>query len=153
MHIKKTCLIFLLILAINLFSEEFDTVKKPVKAGLLSLAIPGGGQIYNEQYIKSGIVLGLDAYLIGMAYYNEEKRTDFKRKLKNATDPAEIEYCSDQVDEYYKRRQSDYWWIGTTVFLSMMDAYVDAHLYNFDIKKKEIDLRFKENKLTLSYKF
>lgn len=152
-RIKLTLSLVLVLICGSIFAEEIETVKSPMKAGTLSFVIPGGGQFYNDKYLKSALVIGIDSYLVGMAMYNEEKRTDFKRKMKNSTEEAEIQFNSNQVDEYYKRRQSDYWWIGTTVFLSMMDAYVDAHLYNFKTKKKEIELRFEDTKLTLSYKF
>ncbi|HOE91957.1 MAG TPA: DUF5683 domain-containing protein, partial [Candidatus Cloacimonadota bacterium] len=63
------------------------------------------------------------------------------------------QYYKSQMNYHFEKRQSSYWWIGITTFLSITDAYVDAHLYNFDVKKKEVELRFSASSLTLSYKF
>jgi TM2 domain-containing membrane protein YozV len=41
---------------------EYNT-KSPAKAFLLSLAIPGAGEFYNEQRLKAGVFLAVDALL------------------------------------------------------------------------------------------
>ncbi|HPY96872.1 MAG TPA: DUF5683 domain-containing protein [Candidatus Cloacimonadota bacterium] len=127
--------------------------KNPTTASLLSFAIPGGGQFYNESYIKMGIVLLADTYFVSTANYHEEKRQKNKKKMNNATFEQESQYYKSQMNYHFEKRQSSYWWIGISTFLSITDAYVDAHLYNFDVKKNEIELRFSASNLTLSYKF
>jgi len=119
-----------------------------MKAAALSL-FPGGGQIYNESYLKSGIVIGLEAGLVGLAIYHNGKYQDSKKKYGISGDPLDY---SDYV-YYYEQRQSDYFWIGTVVFLSIIDAYVDAHLHDFASKKKKVDLKFEKNALLISYNF
>ena len=37
-------------------------------------------------------------------------------------------------------RNAYLWFLAGAVFVSMWDAYVDAHLYNFDQQRKELDL-------------
>jgi hypothetical protein len=55
--------------------------------------------------------------------------------------------------DYYNKRQSDFWWAGIVIFLSTIDAYVDAHLYDYEDTKQKIRLKFDENMLSLEYKF
>ncbi len=83
-----------------------------------SLAFPGLGQFYNEQYIKAAIVLGGQGTLIGFSIY-------YNNIVKKSTISAEKEFYKD-------RRNLMFWWIGAATLLSMLDAYIDAHLYDFD---------------------
>ncbi len=81
-----------------------------------SLVFPGLGQFYNEQYIKAAIVLAGQGTRIGFSFY-----------YKNRASKIPLE------EEFYKdRRNLMYWWIGAATLLSMLDAYIDAHLYDFD---------------------
>ena len=129
--------------------EEEIKVKKPFKAVMLSLFVPGGGQFYNESYVKSGVVFALEATLLGFTAYHHFKSEDYYDKYKISG--SEEDY-NDYLDYYYKR-ESDLWWLGAVVFLSMMDAYVDAYLFNFKEKKNKIHLKFEDNMISLSYSF
>lgn len=92
--------------------------KSPRSAMIRSLVFPGLGQIYNEQYIKAGIVLAGQSVLIGLRFY-------YNNKANESIDPMDREFYKD-------RRNLTYWLMGATVLLSMLDAYIDAHLYDFD---------------------
>ncbi|MCF7859478.1 MAG: hypothetical protein K9N07_09200 [Candidatus Cloacimonetes bacterium] len=130
-------------------AEEENTRKIPLKAATLSIFIPGGGQFYNEKYVKSGFVLALESGLIGLALYDNNQAEKFYAKYQ--TSMQENDY--DQYVNYYEKRQSDFFWIGMVVFLSMIDAYVDAHLYDFEEKKNKIHLKFEDQTLSLVYNF
>ena len=44
--------------------------KKPLKAAALSTFIPGGGQLYNQNYWKGGAIFILESSLIGLSVYH-----------------------------------------------------------------------------------
>jgi len=144
---KFLIIIFLLLFSISGFTEE--NKKKPLKAAALSLLIPGGGQFYNESYWKSSGVFLLESYVIGLATYHHLKAEDYYQKYAQTENPENY----GKYLEYYNKRQSDFFWVGTVVFLSMIDAFVDAHLFDFETKKKKIHLKFEENTISLSYRF
>ena len=144
---KFLILLIILLLAISAFAEERK--KKPLKAAALSLFIPGGGQIYNEAYIKFGIVGALEGGLIGLTLYHHFKGEDYYDKYKATTDEK---YFKKYTDYYYKK-QNDLWWLGVTVFLSTLDAYIDAHLYNFESEKRKIHLKFDGDTIGFIYQF
>jgi hypothetical protein len=127
--------------------------KNPTLASTLSLVIPSGGQLYNGSFVKAGIVLFSDAYFLKMANYHDKERIKYKNKLNESDNEFEGNYYRRQMNYHMEKRQSSYWWVGITCFLSMADAYVDAHLYNFEFKKNEVEIRFTDSKLTLSYRF
>lgn len=93
--------------------------KSPTGALLRSMVFPGWGQWYNEQKIKAAVVFTAEGFLIGFAVYLNKKVTD--------SEPGSSERIF-----YTDRRNLTYWLIGGVTLLSMLDAYVDAYLYDFD---------------------
>lgn len=92
--------------------------KSPKSAVIRAVVFPGLGQFYNEQYIKAGIVLIGQSVLVGLSiYYNN----------------LASESMTPEGQEFYKdRRNLMYWLMGAGTLLSMLDAYIDAQLFDFD---------------------
>ena len=128
-------------------------VPNPTKATWLALVIPGGGQIYNRKYWKLPIFYGGFA---GCAYaltWNSKMYKDYSTAYKDAmngnmqsssiTDllPPGYKISETQLKELLRKRKDTYRryrdlsifaFIGVYL-LSVIDAYVDADLSNFDI--------------------
>lgn len=130
-------------------------VPDPVKATWLALVIPGGGQIYNRKFWKLPIFYGGFA---GCAYaltWNSKMYTDYSNAYKDAVNenwtssnitdlvsPGYLQIVSkSQLTETLRKRKdtfrryrdlSIFAFIGVYL-LSVVDAYVDAELSNFDI--------------------
>ena len=130
----------------------------PKKALWLALVIPGGGQIYNRKYWKLPIVYG---GIIGCLYamnWNNNMYKDYSQAYLDLTDkdPGTQSYnmflhLGTQIDDTNKARYKDIFkkrkdkfrrWRDLSFFvllgvyaLSVIDAYVDAELSNFDISK------------------
>ncbi|MDP2364422.1 MAG: hypothetical protein Q8M94_11725, partial [Ignavibacteria bacterium] len=58
------------------FSLPSENKKSPVLAGVLSLLVPGAGEIYTEEYLKAGIFIAIEATAIavGIIYNNKGDR-------------------------------------------------------------------------------
>lgn len=125
----------------------------PTHAMLYSAFIPGGGQLYNQAYVKASVVIGLQSYLIGTAFYHDSKMDDYKSKASSSSDPYLTQSYRQRAEEFKDKRTSDIWWIGITAALSVLDAYVDAHLADFEFQKNKLRLRFEDETLTLQYIF
>ena len=121
-------------------------IPNPTKATWLALVIPGGGQIYNRKYWKLPIFYGGFA---GCAYaltWNSKMYKDYSTAYKDAmngnmqsssiTDllPPGYKISETQRKDTYRRYRdlSIFAFIGVYL-LSVIDAYVDAELSNFDI--------------------
>jgi len=116
---------------------------KPKKALLYAL-IPGGGQMYNRKFWKVPIVyagLGFSTYMI---FDNKKKfnRYDQARIYRLDGNPNTVDefvnlYSNDALFKvravYDKNIQVAYIWTGVIYGLSIVDAFVDAHLSNFDV--------------------
>ena len=130
-------------------------IPNPTKATWMALVFPGGGQIYNKKYWKLPIFY---AGFAGCAYaltWNNRMYKDYSAAYKDAVNnnwtaksiteliPARyLERTSaSQVTDLLKRRKDTYRrYRDISVFafiavyaLSVIDAYVDAELSNFDI--------------------
>ena len=139
---KLLIIISTILIFTSLLADEENIKKKPLKAVALSCIFPGGGQLYNGKYLKSGFVFALEGSFISLAIYHHTKAEDYYDK-DNYT----------EYKNYYEKRQSDLFWIGAIIFLSAIDSYVDAHLFDFEEKKKKIHLKFEDNAVALVYNF
>jgi len=121
---SSQCLFFSLLLSYNLSAQinEVDStlIKNPRKAFLFSL-VPGGGQFYNQKYIKGSLVMGLET----LALYSW---LDNSKIYKN----YDSEKYSLRQSRYLEKRNKYAWWVIFLYFYSMIDAMVDAHLSPFD---------------------
>lgn len=147
---KKIIVIIIIfsVFIVTLHSEE-QVAKSPWIAGLLSLTVPGGGQLYNGSWAKFGTAVAIEGTLISMVLYHNKKSNDYYNKYENTLDEN---YYTKYNNNYYKK-QNDLWWLGITVFISTLDAFVDAHLYNFEMEKKKIHLMFDGEILSFRYNF
>jgi hypothetical protein len=147
--------LFLLLVVLLLVSGSLNAMeyaKNPYKAMLFSALLPGGGQVYNNAYIKAVAVVGLQAYLVNSAFYNHDKMEQFEAMMDGSGSFDDLLYQS-RRDKYRDNLRSDYWWIGTVMVLSVADAFVDAHLYNFKAEKDKVRLKFEDKMLRLEYRF
>jgi hypothetical protein len=128
-------------------------VPNPTKATWLAIVFPGAGQIYNRKYWKLPIIYGGFA---GCAYalsWNGKMYKDYSQAYLDIMDsnpntnsyqdllPPGYTYNEEQLKNTLKRRKdmfrryrdlSIFAFIGVYI-LSIVDAYVDAELSNFDI--------------------
>ncbi|WP_294558666.1 DUF5683 domain-containing protein [uncultured Bacteroides sp.] len=128
-------------------------VPNPTKATWLAVVFPGGGQIYNRKYWKLPIIYGGFA---GCAYalsWNGKMYKDYSQAYLDIMDsnpntksyedllPPNATYNEEQLKNTLKRRKdmfrryrdlSIFAFIGVYL-ISIIDAYVDAELSNFDI--------------------
>lgn len=146
----KFNLLLVILLFFNVLKAEEDPVSKiPMKAAALSFILPGAGQIYNENILKASAVIALETTVIGLVIYHHQKTEEnYDRYLQTQLQSDYSRYV-----KYYNKRQSDYWWLGAIVLLSAVDAYVDAHLFDYESQKNKVRLKFATNSLSLEYKF
>jgi len=107
--------------------------KSPLGAMIRSGLVPGWGQLYNEQYLKSGLVFLLEGLLIGGAVVEHRRSEDDRREWKDPTkSDQEREAAWSRYSRRIDKRNTYLWYLAGVKFLSIVDAYVDAHLYRFD---------------------
>ncbi|MEW6654279.1 MAG: DUF5683 domain-containing protein [Bacteroidota bacterium] len=118
--------------------------KSAWRSVLRSAALPGFGQFYNESYWKIPIFWGVLAYL-GYQWNSNNNSYNTYRDLYSAS----LNISRSGLEEYYKKRefyrdQRDMFavFIGLTYFLNLVDAYVDAHLFDFDVETDQVSSNY-----------
>ena len=99
--------------SVNLMNgQNVDSLKNksPAEAAKYALIFPGGGQFYNEKYLKGGILIGLEIY--SLLKFNEYR--------------IDVKYQN--VTSAISKRNKCIWWAFFIYFYGFMDAIVEAHL-------------------------
>jgi len=146
-------LLIALLLLVGLSAlEAVEYVKNPYRAMVYSAILPGGGQIYTDSYLKAAIVIGVQAWFISQAVGDHHNMDKYGSQISHSNSETDA-YNLQQRNKFRNDLRSDYWWIGTTMFLSIADSFVDAHLYNYKAEKSKVRLRFEDKQLKLEYNF
>lgn len=80
------------------FAKNLKNYRSPKMAMLLSLLVPGLGQAYVKQYVKTGIFVALEATAIGFSVAFNNKG---KKQFDDATTFANNNYDYDKMKSYY----------------------------------------------------
>ena len=108
--------------------------KSPWGAVLRSAVLPGFGQFYNESYWKIPVIWGAGALLISGWVYNNNLYNDNKDLYTN-TGQSLYQY---RRDFYRNQRDNFTIYLVVLYILNLVDAYVDAHLYDFTVEEDYI---------------
>jgi hypothetical protein len=113
--------------------------RSPTGALWRSFAVPGWGQFYNGEYLKAGGIIAAQAGTLYMAVDNYLVARKYKREAREApTEELKREKLA-KHNEYII--ETEFWgwlFVGILTF-SMMDAYVDAHLADWDVSDLPAD--------------
>lgn len=128
--------------------QDINTVNAPIskpqysptKAGLYSAVLPGLGQYYNKKYWKIPVVWGGIGTGVGIALWNNKKynryRNAFLAELNGQTHEfSDIPGINKEVlgrtqDKFKRQRDYSIAITGLVYALNIIDAVVDAHLYD-----------------------
>lgn len=104
----------------------------PNRAVLYSVLLPGAGQLYNRDWWKAPIVWAGVGTAIYFIQYNHREFSRYRGLTETADEPLRLQY---RALRDYHRRNRDFTILLTAVGYALVavEAYVDAHLYYFDV--------------------
>ena len=116
------------------------TKKSPGLAMLMSMVLPGAGQVYVHRYITIPIIWGF-GYYFAKAWNDQNNRYIYYRNLFDASrTPDSLGQLSagnalyqSNRDFYRDDRDKFAFYLAITYILNIVDAYVGASLYSFDV--------------------
>jgi hypothetical protein len=122
--------------SVNISSERH--AKSGNLAMLLSAVVPGAGQVYAHRYYTIPIIWGFGAYFASTAIKANQQYEDFRGKFTESVrlDTANHlgnSYFSKARDFYHNQRDEFILYLTLTYLLNIIDAYVGATLYDFDV--------------------
>lgn len=120
--------------------KNSDTVfvmqKSAWGAVLRSAILPGWGQIYNESYWKVPIVWGTMGWFVYAWLDNNRKYNNYNDLYHQFGDNYSINY-KNYRNFYRDQRDTFAIYLCLTYFLTLVDAYVDAHLFDFSVDENQ----------------
>jgi len=128
----------------------YHMTKSPWGAVGRSAILPGLGQIYNESYWKAPVIWGFLGYFISV-WINQnnlykENRDLYEDSISDTNPYGNEEYL--RLREFYRDQRNDFAiYIVLTYLLNLVDAYVDAHMFDFDVSPEPMtnDPKFQLN--------
>lgn len=145
-----TCL-FLSVGSLCAQELEADTIlvqptKKhsPTKATLMSMAVPGLGQVYNKKYWKVPVIYGGMGVSLYFAFSNNKEYQKYKEAyvyrldgdsttIDNFVDVLSEQSLKTNMDAFRRNRDFSYIIAGLFYVMNIIDASVDAHLFTFPV--------------------
>lgn len=118
-------------------------VHSPKKAALYSAILPGAGQVYNRKYWKVGVIAVGAGALVYSLNFNQRNFSLYKGELVKrqqglgGLDEGLALYTDANLNELqdFYRRNRDLTVVGMALLyaLNVIDATVDAHLFDFNV--------------------
>jgi hypothetical protein len=104
----------------------------PGRALLRSAIVPGWGQAYVGHYGKAGILFGGAVTTVGLALRADGRVGDLTARRPLTPDPIERDLLESDIEHWRSERRRWILWSAAVWIYSMLDAYVDAQLHDFD---------------------
>ena len=124
-------------------SIKDNKIKSAKKASILSIILPGSGQIYNKKYWKVPIIYSSLATSIYFICDNQKKLTNYENAYNDRFNGRIDDYIDIynntqliSIIDYYERNRDISMMITAAIYLlNIVDASVDAHLFDFDVSE------------------
>jgi len=113
-------------------TPAFVMQKSPWGAVGRSALLPGLGQIYNESYWKAPVIWGIMGWFTYVWIDNNNKYNDYSELY--VQNPGNDDYKRYR-DFYHDQRDEFAIYFVLTYVLNLVDAYVDAHMFDFSVEE------------------
>jgi hypothetical protein len=108
-------------------------------AMLFSAILPGSGQVYAHRYYTIPLILGFGYYFTSSAIKANNQYMDWRGKysesvrLDSSKSRSGDSYALSVREFYHNQRDEFIFYLALTYFLNIIDAYVGATLYDFNV--------------------
>lgn len=113
--------------------------RSPALATIFSAVVPGSGQIYVERYWTLPLIWGFGYWFVRQYIASDRKydewRLEYSKRLATEVSGPSVNYAKYVRDFYRDQRDSFAFYLALTYVLNIVDAYVGASLYNFDVSE------------------
>ena len=116
--------------------KGYNSTKSAGLAVGLSAVLPGAGQIYNESYWKAPVIWGLTTYWVYEWIDLNGKYKDFRDQFQKSVEtfPPYGDTQKQRVRDFYRDERDKFaWYLGALYFVNLLDAYITANLYDFNV--------------------
>jgi hypothetical protein len=135
-----------LVIVLGLFGTAAAAAERPeltpsaLQRAMRSAVFPAWGQLTNGKSKKAVVLFGVQSYLITRVVEETRAANESQRRLLalerlGETDPASLaaeRAARDSAQDHFDTRRDLLFWVLVSGFYGAIDAYVDAHLGDFD---------------------
>ena len=124
--------------------DLWDTGVNPTLAVLMTPLFPGWGQIYARNSWRGALAFGVEWFYWSnlISRSNEARRVeDFAATLEPG---SERDYYTSVANETWEQMKDFAWWSAGILLVIALDAYVGAHLFDFDNNAMPVPNRWDE---------
>jgi len=135
----------------NEIDSTFVMTKSPWGAVGRSAIIPGWGQYYNEAYWKIPVVWGVLGWFTYLYVENNKLYKEYGDLYSKSLEYGLGNEQYRSARNTYRNERDKYALVlGLSYLLNLVDAYVDAHMFDFDVSENPIT---KDPQLNMHFKF
>lgn len=126
---------------LKITNANTENTKSPLGAVWRTFVLPGWGQIYVEKYWKAPIFFAGAGALVYSIVWNNSKFSDYQNqydriKIEDPKNQSALSLLNRQKEYYRDNRDKSYFFLAVVYIIAAMDAYVGAHLFDFDVSDK-----------------
>jgi hypothetical protein len=113
--------------------DMWDTGVNATTAVLVTPLFPGWGQLYSDGGWRAALAFGTEMYFWSnlLTRDRQSRRDQDYADTLSETDPNRA-IAEAMALEHHEQMKDFMWWSGGALLIIALDAYVGAHLYNFD---------------------
>ncbi len=105
---------------------------------LFSAALPGAGQVYTERYITIPVIWGFGYYFGNEVVKQNDRYRDYRAQYEASVAADTVNGIGNlqlkSIRDFYRDQRDEFAvYLGLTYLLNIVDAYVGAALYGFDV--------------------
>ncbi len=113
--------------------DIWDTGVSPTGAVLMSPLFPGWGQLYTENSWRAALAFGAEMYFwTNLIVRDQRARRGRLFAAEFPEDSPNYRYYNAVAEEDWNQMRDFAWWSGGALLIIALDAYVGAHLFDFD---------------------
>lgn len=102
-------------------------------AVLMTPLFPGWGQLYADGGWRAALAFGAEMYFwSNLLSRDRQARRDHEFAATLPEGDASRSFAEDLAAEHHEQMKDFVWWSGGALLIIALDAYVGAHLFNFD---------------------
>lgn len=122
-----------------IFADEIEKERLPPGYVARLSIIPGMGQLYNKKKTKAWVIISLEAgAVVGTLSMHDYQINAYRAWEAVPESNLRMRIVYRKRLEDLRRARNTFIWLGGLLWVyNMADAYVDAHFYKFDQRKKK----------------
>lgn len=123
----------------------WHTGVSPTAAVVMTPIFPGWGQLYAENSWGGALAFGVEMFYWSNMLSKDRQAVrarDFARNFP--TDNPNYDYYNAVAEESWEQMRDWAWWSGGVLLIIALDAYVGAHLFEFDEDPVPVPNRWEE---------